>query len=75
MCFIKKEIKPGYLQDLKERARQYLTAEGFDVDYIEIANSTTLESQESWDGKMQLVVLAAAFINEVRLIDNITLQH
>lgn len=75
LCFIKKEIKPGYLQDLKERARQYLTEEGFEVDYIEIANSTTLESQESWDGKMQLVVLAAAFINEVRLIDNITLQH
>ena len=75
LSFIKQEIRPGYLEDLKERARQYLTIEGFKVDYVEIADSTTLEPQTIWDGNIHLVALAAAFLNEVRLIDNISLQH
>ena len=70
LSFIKKEIRPGYLEDLKERAKQYLTAEGFKVDYVEIADTNTLEPQETWDGKLPLVALVAAFLNEVRLIDN-----
>lgn len=74
LCFIKKEIRPGYLEDLKLRASQYLVEEGFTVDYIEIVNTNTLEPVEIWDGKMNLTVLAAAFLNEVRLIDNISLQ-
>ena len=75
LSFIKQEIRPGYLEDLKERARQYLATEGFKVDYVEIADSTTLEPQTIWDGNIHLVALAAAFLNEVRLIDNISLQH
>ena len=73
LSFIKKEIRPGYLDDLKERAKQYLTAEGFKVDYVEIADAHTLEPQEIWDGKLPLVALVAAFLNEVRLIDNMLL--
>jgi pantoate--beta-alanine ligase len=70
LSFIKKEIKPGYLQDLKERANQYLTAENFKVDYVEIAHADDLTIVENWDGKQKLVALAAAYLNEVRLIDN-----
>ena len=75
LFFIKKEIKTGYLQDLKERCFQYLTAEGFKVDYVEIATASTLELLENWDGQTQIVALIAAFINEVRLIDNMLLTH
>lgn len=71
--FIKQEIKPGYLGDLKQRAVNFLTAEGFKVDYIEVADAGTLELQESWNGLQPLVVLAAAYLNEVRLIDNMPL--
>lgn len=71
--FIQQNIRPGYLNDLKERAANYLTAEGFKVDYIEIADASTLALMETWDGKTPLVALAAAFIGEVRLIDNLLL--
>ncbi len=71
--FIKKEIKPGYLGDLKQRAADYLSAEGFKVDYVEIAAAETLVLQDFWDGREQLVTLAAAYLNEVRLIDNMLL--
>jgi len=72
--FIRNEIKTGYTGDLKERAIQYLTAEGFKVDYVEIANASSLEPVEFWDGKMPMVALIAAFLHEVRLIDNMLLQ-
>lgn len=71
--FIKQEIKPGYLEDIKERAVQYLTAEGFKVDYIEIASADTLEPQQFWNGQLPLVAVAAAYLNEIRLIDNLLL--
>jgi len=71
--FIKQEIKPGYLEDIKERAVQYLTAEGFKVDYIEIASADTLELQQFWNGQLPLVAIAAAYLNEIRLIDNLLL--
>jgi len=73
LCFIKQELKPGYLEDLKERAAQYLAAEGFKVDYVEIANAANLQIQAEWDGKTPLVALIAAYLNEVRLIDNMVL--
>ena len=75
LSFIKKELRTGYLEDLKERARQYLAAEGFKVDYVEIANAITLEPMENNDGNMPLVALIAAFINGVRLIDNMVVQE
>ena len=73
LSFIKKEIRKGYLEDIKERATQYLTAEGFKVDYVEIADAETLEPVENNDGSKPLVALIAAFVGEVRLIDNMLL--
>ena len=73
LSFIKQEIRKGYLEDIKERARQYLTTEGFKVDYVEIADAETLEPVENNDGKTALVALIAAFVNGVRLIDNMLL--
>lgn len=72
--FVKQQIKPGYLGDIKERAVNYLNAEGFKTDYVEIADADSLQLQDFWDGTMPLVILAAAFLNEVRLIDNM-LHH
>ena len=74
LTFIINEIRPGYLEDIKERAKQFLQAEGFKVDYVEIADIDTLEPQENWDGRKPLVALVAAFLNEVRLIDNMLIQ-
>ena len=74
LFFIKKEIKSGYIEDLKERAVNYLSAESIKVDYIAIATAGTLEVLENWDGKCPIVALAAVYLNEVRLIDNMLLN-
>jgi pantoate--beta-alanine ligase len=70
---IQKNIQPGDLTALKKEATDYLTKNGYKVDYTEIADADTLELQDNWDGKKKLVALVAAYLNEVRLIDNIVL--
>ncbi len=70
---IKAHIEPGSLIEIKKSSIQHLTDSGFKVDYIEIANSHTLELLNDWDGKTPLVALAAAFLDDVRLIDNMLL--
>ena len=70
---IKKDIKPGNLKEIKINAKNYLTKNGYKVDYTEIADAETLEIVSDWDGKKKLVALVAAYLNEVRLIDNIIL--
>ncbi len=74
ICFIKKELKAGFVHDLSIRASEYLKAEGFRVDYVSIANARNLEEVQVWDGKESLVILVAAFLEEVRLIDNISIS-
>ena len=70
---IKKEIKPGNLEEIKIKASNYLTKNGYRVDYTEIADAETLKIVSDWDGKAKLVILVAAYLNKVRLIDNIIL--
>lgn len=73
--FVKENIQPGDLATLKKNATQHLTDKGFKVDYVEIADEETLELLADWDGKKTTVVLIAAFLNEVRLIDNLILGN
>lgn len=72
LVYINNEIRNGAtdLVLLKEKSKQYLIAEGFKPDYVEIANANTLELMNEADGKTQLVALIAAFLGEIRLIDN-----
>jgi pantoate--beta-alanine ligase len=51
-----------------------LTAQKMKVDYLEIADAGTLEPTDSWNGEQKLVALAAAFLGEVRLIDNMVIS-
>lgn len=59
---------------LKNKARSSLIESGFTVDYVEIADANTLHAIEDWDGKQKIVGLAAAFLGNVRLIDNMVLN-
>lgn len=72
---IRENIKPGSITYLKEKTANQLSTNGFKVDYVEIANAQNLSSVELWDGKEKLVALVAAFLSEVRLIDNILLHE
>lgn len=70
---MKTELEPGSLQKIKENATAFLTAKGFRVDYAEIANADTLALLDNWNGNDPAVALIAAYIGEVRLIDNMQL--
>ncbi len=71
---IKKNIKPGNLLNLKEQLNKILSAHGFSVDYVEIVSTDTFEILENWDGKQKIVALVAAYINQIRLIDNMLIN-
>ncbi len=72
--FAKTEIVAGNLTRLEIEATTLLTDSGFKVDYFEIAKADSLELINDWDGQTKLVALTAAFLNQVRLIDNMLLN-
>lgn len=74
LIHVKQNIQPGSLLHLKKEAADDLSGNNFKVDYIEIADADNLSIVNEWDGFTRLVVLAAAFIGDVRLIDNILLK-
>ena len=46
-----------------------------DLEYFEIVRSTTLEPIDYVDGSFQVSLCVAAFLGEIRLIDNVFLYH
>lgn len=72
--WIKHTIVPGSVENIIAAATQQLTSAGFRVDYIAIADADTLELLSHWNGQTPLVALAAAFLGDVRLIDNLLLD-
>ncbi len=68
---IKDQLQKGELATIKNLAVNILVEKGFKVDYVEIAGAGNLQIAEKWDGKQNLVALAAVYLNKVRLIDNI----
>ncbi|MFN8290621.1 MAG: pantoate--beta-alanine ligase [Chitinophagaceae bacterium] len=70
---IKTSLKPGHTTSLILEATQTLEKAGFKPDYVAIADAFTLEPVEHWDGRQDIVALIAAYLNEVRLIDNLSI--
>jgi pantoate--beta-alanine ligase len=70
LTYAKSNIQPGDLSGLQQYGTQFLSQRGFNPDYVSFANAGSLELRENWDGEESLVMLIAAFIEEVRLIDN-----
>ena len=68
--YIKENLQPGDVSALAAAAKELLIHEGFEVDYVAIADAGNLSPVQDWDGDTKLVALAAAFIDGVRLIDN-----
>lgn len=73
LSYLKNNIKKGKLAELKQAAVNKLMNSGFKVDYVEIADADNLEIIEQWDGNKRLVAVVAAFLGNVRLIDNLLL--
>lgn len=73
--FIKDNIGTISIPQLKAKAYEMLMTAGFQkIDYIEICDAKTLMPAKEYDAQTKLVALAAAFIEEVRLIDNLLLN-
>ena len=70
---MKKQLQLGNLLKIKEQAKEFLSSKGFRVDYTEIAHAQTLQIVDNWNGSDPLVALIAAYLGEVRLIDNMQL--
>lgn len=68
----KSNLASGNFGVLKEEAFKFLTARGFSVDYIEIADARTLEAASGVE--QPLVALVAASLGGIRLIDNLILN-
>jgi pantoate--beta-alanine ligase len=74
LLFIKQNIQTKNFETLKKEAAEMLLQNGFEkIDYVEIAEAATLSPTTNRDEKTKLVALIAAFINGVRLIDNMVI--
>jgi pantoate--beta-alanine ligase len=70
--FIKNNFQSQSFDQLKQLAKEHLEAEGFVVDYVEIADRSNLAPAKKADEP--LVALIAASIGKIRLIDNLILN-
>ena len=66
---LKKNIQPGDLTELKEKAINIISDASFVIDYLDITD-INLNPIHNWDGQINLIGLVAASTNQVRLIDN-----
>lgn len=71
---VKNSLQPGPLMVLLKEGDDTIRKAGFQPEYFAIADAATLEPVDFWDGEQQLVLLAAAFLDGVRLIDNLPLN-
>lgn len=71
---IAERVGNSKIEALKQNARLNLEQLGFVVDYIELANASDLKPVENWDGISKIVVLAAAYLDDIRLIDNVLIE-
>lgn len=71
LFFIKENIQNGNNETLLGDAQKMLVKNNFKPDYLAIVDANTMDPISDWDGKRQIVVIAAAFLGNVRLIDNI----
>jgi pantoate--beta-alanine ligase len=68
---IKKNLAPGNFSYLKKEAIVKLELAGFTIDYLELTKRTNLEIVDDCNTDEKYIVLIAAFLNDVRLIDNL----
>lgn len=71
---LKERLRPGPTAPLLENATALLEKEGLQPDYVAIADARDLSPVYNWDGKQKTVALVAAFLGEVRLIDNMLME-
>lgn len=74
LLFVKKNAANIPLDELKKQAASLLEQKSFKVDYFEIADAKTLRLLKKWDHQTKAVAVVAAYLHDVRLIDNMILN-
>ena len=75
LLFIQTNIAESDFEKLKTEAKEILLKNGFEkIDYIEIADAATLLPVSNFTKEKKLIVLSAAIIGGVRLIDNVMIN-
>lgn len=72
---IKNNISPGNFLKLKNTAIAHLEKKGFKLDYLELADRSNLEIIEDCKQAQSCILLIAAYLKDVRLIDNLYLKE
>ncbi len=76
LSFIKENIKVKDVSYLKKEAQAIILNHGFDkIDYVEICDASALKPVSNIENGEAVVALVAAFIEDVRLIDNLLLNE
>ena len=73
LSYIAQNIQPGTLEDMLAAAGNILSRHELRADYVEIATTEDLRLINNWNGHTEIVALIAAYVGNVRLIDNIIL--
>lgn len=71
---IKTKQADGNFAIVQKECMDLMTAKGFEVEYISLADANDLTLLSNYDASRPMVALIAARIGEIRLIDNMLLQ-
>jgi Panthothenate synthetase len=76
-CLVSIEAQQGRkpFSVVQKECIDLLTHKGFTPDYVALADAATLEPLADYDPSKKMIALIAAFIGEIRLIDNLLLNH
>jgi len=75
-CLVSVEAQNGIksFDVVKKECLDLLEHKGFTADYVTLADADTLEILEDYDASRNMIALIAAFIGDIRLIDNLPLK-
>jgi pantoate--beta-alanine ligase len=71
MCEKKNDFSPAELEQYGRTQLELVP--GLELEYLEIVDESTFAPVPEWSEPFQPIILAAAYVGEVRLIDNIKL--
>ncbi|MEM9991590.1 MAG: pantoate--beta-alanine ligase [Bacteroidota bacterium] len=71
---VKTDITQQSIEHVERAAQQQLTDAGFVVDYLSVVDGTTLQAIEVFEDAKSVVVVVAASLGDIRLIDNLIIS-
>lgn len=71
LLFISKNSGIQSFIQLQKEATERLENIGFKIEYIALANANNLQLQEDFNSGEEQIILIAAYLNDIRLIDNL----